>query len=46
MGHQAGISTLNQVRPAGLQTGEGDLGYGMGKADRKTLRKQEYGSHQ
>lgn len=46
MGHQAGIPTLNQGQPAGLLTGEGDLGWGTGKADRKPLRKQEYGSHQ
>lgn len=45
MGHQAGIPTLNQGKqPAGLLAGEGDLGWGTGKADRKPLRKQEYGS--
>lgn len=43
MGHQAGISILNQAKPAGLLTGE-DLGWGTGKADRKPLRKQDYGS--
>lgn len=43
MGHQAGISILNQAKPAGLLTGEGDLGWGMGKADRKPLRKQDSG---
>lgn len=46
MGHQAGISTLNQGKPAGLLTGPEDLGWGMGKADRRPLRKQECGSCQ
>lgn len=45
MDHQAGIPTLNQGKPAGLLTGEGDLGWGTGKGDRKPLRIQEYGSH-
>lgn len=40
MGHQAGISTLNPEKPAGLLTGGGDPGWGMGNADRKPLRKQ------
>lgn len=42
MGHQAGISILNQAKPAGLPTGERGFGWGTGKADRKPLRKQDY----
>lgn len=42
MGHQAGISILNQAKPAGLPIGERGFGWGTGKADRKPLRKQDY----